>query len=543
MSRLSALDAYFLYLETAETPMHIGSLTIFGPGGGSEEGLFERFRDHTVAQFDLLPSYRRWPRTMPLAIDHPVWVDAYNIDLDYHIRHVALPRPGTMEQLRNLVAELHTILLDRRRPLWQYYFIEGLEGGRFAVYVKVHHADMDGVAGMGTLPFVYDFSPDPPRLRPHSTRVSKTEPPDLPALIGTAFADFLRQGLRLVTSLPAAARTVAKLARNPGRDMRYLVGVVRDTPKTIFNTSISGHRSFGTASVSLSEVKAVAKARGATINDIVLAISAGALRHYLHDRGALPDAPLTAAVPASLRQPDDSRLNNQVMFTLCKLATDVTEPLRRLAAIKVSSQDAKGLFADVKEVLTTDISIIGVPIVVTGVARFVGTTGAADLLPAIANVIISNVPGPRLPMYLSGVAAVHYFPISIPYHGCALNITVQTYLDNLECGVIACRTVVPDAQVIADFLVEEFEILKRASEALSRPDAVETIEIAPLVSSASADHKPARRTFPAAKTPATANKAAASVRTTAGRMGSTSSSRTGKRPVSRRVRPKLGPEQ
>jgi WS/DGAT/MGAT family acyltransferase len=479
MNRLSALDAYFLYLESPETPMHFGSLTIFGPAAVSGEKLFEGFRDHTVAQFDRLASYRRRPRAMPLAIDHPVWVDADALDLDYHLRHMALPRPGTMGQLRNLIAQLHMTLLDRRRPLWQYYLIEGLEGGGFAVYAKVHHADMDGVAGMQTLPFIYDLSPDPPPVDAAAARVRRRESPDFPSLIGGALADFIGQGVRLVGSLPAAARTVAKIAQSPVRDLRYLVDVIRDTPKTIFNKTISDRRSFGTASVPLSDAKEVAKARGATINDIVLAICAGALRRYLKERRALPDAPLTAAVPASLRGRDDKTLNNQVLFTLCKLATDRAEPLQRLAAVKASSQDAKGLFADVKEVLTTDFSIIGAPIVATGLARLVRMTGAADLLPAVANVIISNVPGPRTPIYFAGAPAAHYFPVSIPYHSFALNITVQSYLDNLEFGVVACRAAVPDAQLIATYLVEEFEALKLASEALGRPEAIETVEIGP----------------------------------------------------------------
>ncbi len=501
MNRLSALDAYFLYLELAETPMHFASLTLFGPAAISGEKLFESFRDHTVAQFDRLASYRRWPRETPFAIDHPVWVEAESLDLEYHLRHMALPRPGSMAQLRRLVAELHMTRLDRRRPLWQYTLIEGLEDGGFAVYAKVHHADMDGVAGMETLPFIYDLSADPPPVEKPPARSAKAAAPNFPGMVGGAFADFARQGARLVGSLPAAARTVMKIARRPAQDMRYLIDVFRDTPKTIFNKSISARRSFGTASVPLSAAKQIAKARDATINDVVLTICAGALRRYLTERKALPRACLTAAVPASLRARDDARLNNQVLFTLCKLATDEAEPLRRLAAVKASARDAKGLFADVKEVLTTDISIIGAPIVITAAARLVGMTGAADLFPPVANVVISNVPGPREPIYFAGAAAAHYFPVSIPYHGLALNITVQSYLDNLEFGLIACRAAVPDAQRIADYLLEEFEALKRASEALSQPDAIETIEIAPPVLSIAGDAAQAKPASPAAKRP------------------------------------------
>jgi diacylglycerol O-acyltransferase / wax synthase len=476
MNRLSAVDALFLYLETPETPMHVGSLTIFAPP--TPKDVFRRFRDHTVARLDLLPSYRRRIRTMPLGIDHPVWVDEDEIDLDYHIRHVVLPRPGTMEQLRSMVARRHMIQLDRARPLWQYYLIEGLEDGGFAVYVKIHHSDMDGVAGITTLPFVYDFAADPPPLNTPPVRIAKAEGPDVPALIGTAFADFLRQGVRVLTSVPTTVRTLAKIGRQPVRDIRYLLDAVSATPRTIFNTSISRLRGVGTSSLSLADVKAVAKARHATINDVVLAICAGALRRYLTDRDALPDKPLMAGVPISLREPGDTRMNNQVVFSLCRLATDVADPLQRLAAIVAAAQQAKGVFLDVKGAVTTDISFLWAPVLLSGLSRMWRMTGAADVLPPVVNVVISNVPGPRTPMYIAGAPAVHYFPLSIPFHGGALNITVESYVDKLEFGLLACRLTVPRVQVIADYLVAEFDLLKRATDALARPEAIETIEIA-----------------------------------------------------------------
>ena len=173
MKRLSALDALFLYMETPETPMHVASVTIFEPGQPGED-LFQRFRAHTASRLDLLPSYRRRLEWTPLGMDHPVWVDDEKIDLDYHIRHAALPKPGGMAELRALVAQLHAVPLDRARPLWEYTFIEGLEGGRFAVYVKVHHSAMDGIAGMATLGVIYDFEPGPPGEKLPRTLV----PPD-----------------------------------------------------------------------------------------------------------------------------------------------------------------------------------------------------------------------------------------------------------------------------------------------------------------------------------------------------------------------------
>jgi len=475
MNRLSAVDALFLYLETPETPMHVGSLTIFAPPTPAH--VFQQFRDHTVARFDLLPSYRRRVKSMPLAIDHPVWVEEDEIDLDYHICHLVLPPPGTREQLRELVARRHMVPLDRARPLWQYFLIEGLEDGGFAVYIKVHHSDMDGVVGIATLPLVFDVAPEPPPLNRPPIRITNAERPDVPALIGTALADFVRQGARVITSIPSAVRTLARIGSQPVRDVGYLIDVVRRTPWTIFNKSISRLRSFGTATLPLADAKQVAKTRNATLNDVVLAVCAGALRRYLMDRRALPHESLIAAVPASLREPGDTRLNNQVVFTLCRLATDITDPLQRLAAIAAETRKTKGVFFDVKEILTTDISIPGAPAVVAGLSWLWRMTGAADMLPPLANLVISNVPGPRTPIYVAGAPALHYFPLSIPYHGGALNITVESYLDHLDFGLVACRTVVPDVQVIADYLVAEFDLMKCASSALLAPDFIEVIEL------------------------------------------------------------------
>jgi diacylglycerol O-acyltransferase / wax synthase len=472
MNRLSLVDSLFLYLETPQTPMNIASLTIFTPALPQTD-LFARFHEHTAARLDLLPSYRRRLEMTPLGLDHPVWVTEDSIDLDHHIRHNVLPKPGTMEQLRACVAELHAVPLDRARPLWEYHLIEGLEHGAFAVYIKMHHCDMDGIAGMSTLDVVYDFSPDggPAPLR-HKAVGPSGEPADFLELTSTAIADFLRQGYRAVTSLPGAARTLAKAAPHFTRDARFLLSYATQMPRTPFNVAISPHRVYATCSLPLAEVKRIAKSRGATINDVVLALSAGALRRYLIDHHALPNAPLIAGVPASLRAPGDATLNNQVMFSLSRLPTDVSDPLQRLAAARSAGQEAKGLFADVRDLLTTDISIVGAPLVITALGRLMAGTRAYNVVRPFFNVVVSNVPGPREPMYCAGAPARHYFPMSIPFHGCALNITVQSYLDQLDFGLIACSETVPDAQRIADYLAEDFEALRKADEASSRSDVI-----------------------------------------------------------------------
>ena len=305
MKRLSFLDALFLYAETPKTPMHVASVTIFKPTSPRDD-FFARFREHVAARLELLPSYRRRLQATPLGIDHPVWVLEDKLDLDYHIRHQALPKPGGMEELRTLIGRLHAVPLDRSRPLWEYHFIEGLEGDQFAVYVKVHHSTMDGLAGMATLGVTYDFAPGaehetlPLRIVPPDA-----EPSDLIELTSTAVGDFIRQGWRAAKSLPGVVRALRKAAPNFGRDARFLYSYVKDMPRTPFNKAISEHRVYATSSLPLDEVRALAKSRGATINDVVLALCAGALRRYLAEHGALPERPLragTAGVGAASRQ-------------------------------------------------------------------------------------------------------------------------------------------------------------------------------------------------------------------------------------------------
>lgn len=460
MNRLSALDATFLYLETPDTPMHIGSLTIFAPAKDPDT-LFERFREHTRAQLDRLPSYYRRLKKTPLSIDHPVWVRARHIDLDYHVRHLALPSPGTMAQLRDLTAQLHAVPLDRSRPLWRYHLIEGLEDGGFAVYIKVHHAAMDGVAGLMTLGVVYDLTPDAASdSAPQFQIPFEEKSPDFLELTSTAIADFIRQAGRAVGSVPALARTAARMAPNLARDARTAYSYAKGAPRTLLNVPIARERVFATSSVSLAEAKGLAKARGATLNDLVLGLCAGGLRRYLQDRGGLPDQPLVAAVPASIRSAGDVRLNNQVLFTLAHLPTNLSSPTERLDAARDSMNESKDLFAEARDLMTTDLSILGAPMAITALGRLTGTRiGAA--VPSFFNVIISNVPGPRRPVYCLGAPARHYFPVSIPYHNCALNITVQSYLDNLDFGLVAWRGAAPDAQRLAEMIVEEFEALRQ----------------------------------------------------------------------------------
>jgi diacylglycerol O-acyltransferase len=462
MERLSALDASFLYGETPETPMHVAGLGIFdkAPEGTN---VFEAFRDHIRARLHLLPFFHRKLALSPIQLDHPVWIEDDAVDFDYHIRHMALPKPGTGEQLRTLVARLHMILLDRSRPLWQYYVIEGLQGGGFAVYLKMHHAGIDGGAGMASLETIFSDSPEPSVVPPPPPPRKKEATPNIFELISSSYSNFFNQQRQFYESWPDISKAIAnvsqRLTENLSEPSPFALA-----PKTIFNVTLSNQRSFATGTIPLGDVKALGKLLGAKINDIVLTVCAGALRRYLLKRNSLPDESLVAAVPVSLRKEGNTDMNNQVTAMLCKLATDVADPVERLQAIVASSNVSKERLGVVKDVIPTDISWLGAPIVLTGMARLFGRGNIAETMPPVMNVLISNVPGPRKPLYCAGTEMLAYFPVSIPAHGGVLNITVQSYVDRLDFGLIACKAAVPDIDKLMGYLIYEFEALKAAAD-------------------------------------------------------------------------------
>jgi diacylglycerol O-acyltransferase / wax synthase len=475
MDRLSALDASFLYGETPESPMHVAGLAIFGPVPADTD-IFAMFRNHLKSRLHLVPFFERKLALAQIQLDHPVWVHDDNLDLDYHFRHTSLPKPGTREQLETLVARLHMILLDRARPLWQYYVIEGLEGGGFAVYIKMHHAGIDGGAGMAALPIIFGTSPDPERTPLPSPPAKASRAPEIFELISDSYAKFFNQQREFYESWPDLGKAIAKVGQRVTEDLANPSRMLPLAPKTLFNVSLSSQRSFGTCTISLRDVKAVAKLTKSKINDVVMTISAGALRRYLELRKALPEGPLIAAVPVSLRKAGNADMNNQVTAMLCNLATDIADPIRRLEAIVASSTDAKKRLEDIRDVIPTDLTWLGAPIIITGMARLMGQAKLAEQLPAIVNVLISNVPGPKDPLYCAGATMVNYFPVSIPSNGSVLNITVQSYLDNLDFGLISCRAAVPDIEKLVEFLVDEFDRLRKAAGGPEQAKA-QTIEI------------------------------------------------------------------
>jgi diacylglycerol O-acyltransferase len=476
--QLSGIDASFLYLETPETPMHVAGLTYFQLPEGFEGSFYGHFRRFFESRLHTIPIFSKRLAPSLYDLDHPGWVDADDLDLDYHLRETALPAPGTEAQLEEVIGRLHANTLDRSRPLWQFYVITGLENGQGVLYSKVHHAAIDGGAGMAINKALYDVTAVPREVAPAPTKPAAPKPaPSSPVAvdpvkgIADIMGNMMRQQLKMWEAAPAImnAMTDAFLAK-PG-EMPKALGTLQslvtqlptlDAPKTPFNATITRERSYAARTISLDDAKAIAKAGGAKLNDVVMAVCSGALRRYLQEKGQLPDKPLIAGVPISLREPGDTRQNNQVSGMLCQIATDIADPAERLAAIVRSSSQAKQLAGTFRDAVPQDFAFVGAPILLQLVMLVYGRSGLADRLPMPMNVTISNVPGPPMPLYCAGAKVTALHPVSIAAHGAALNITVQSYMDALNFGLTADRRAVPDVGRLGDYLVEAADDLKKA---------------------------------------------------------------------------------
>jgi WS/DGAT/MGAT family acyltransferase len=498
MNHLSGMDASFLHLETPEMPMHVGSLQIGDLPEGYAGDYYEDVKRWMGTRMHLASVFQRKLALMPFDLANPVWVDDEDVDLDYHVRHVILPRPGTKLQLEQYVARLHSSLLDRSRPLWEVYVIEGLNTGQVAIYTKMHHSAIDGQAGVAIAkallsPTAVPAPVKPPRARPRTNQYQL----GVAELAGAALSNAVAQYVKLFRSLPLALRTVADLvapvSETDGKRHLTRPEGLRLGPKTPINVAITNQRAFAGRTLPLAEVKAMAKRTGTSLNDMVLAICAGALKRYLADYDCRPDKPLIAGVPVSLREAGNTDPNNQVSMMLVSLATDVPDRLERLKAINESAKAGKKLQGTVKPAIPTDFPSLGVPWLMTGLVSLYGRSRLANRLPPIANVAISNVPGPQFPLYFAGAKLANYFPVSIPGHGIALNITVQSYNGMLEVGLTACRRALPDVADLADYIVEEHQKLLGVIGALDEAPAAAAVEAAVAAAPAPAVKRPAAK--------------------------------------------------
>ncbi|KQV53037.1 hypothetical protein ASC95_09715 [Pelomonas sp. Root1217] len=531
MKQLAGLDASFLYLETPQMPMHVGALHLLELPVGYDGDYVEDLREHMRARMPLLPALRRRLIAMPLGLSNPGWVDA-EPDLEEHIVEIPLPEGSGMADLEAQVGALHPVLLDRSQPLWKFHVFTGLEPGpdgqqHVALYTQLHHAAVDGQAAVALAQVILDLSPEPRAIDAIAARGKKRGQLGTVGMLRAAVSQQWKQTVKLARSLPSAANILGNMAMGYAGGaaagasidkLRTLLGDVAaqttalvrgktavsslgPAPRTRFNVSLSDTRSFSGVTLPLAELHRTRKRHHASVNDAVLFVIGGALRRYFAKHGPLPRKSLIAAVPVSTRAAGDTTSNNQATMTFMSLGTHLSDPSERLAHVMASSKAMKAQMSQLKSLMPTDFPSLGIPWLMQAGAMLYGRAKVAEKLPVVANVVISNVPGPQLPLYLAGAKMLTNYPTSIAVHGLALNVTVQTYNQSLDIGLMACGEALPETAELSAYVEAAF----MEFQALPVAEVVEP-EPAPVVKKAAAKKVPAKK--PVAKKVA-AKKAAA----------------------------------
>ncbi len=455
MERLTGLDASFLYNETPTLHMHTLKFSVLDvstvPGGYA----FERVRQELQDRLHLLPPFRRKVVEVPGRITHPVWIEDPDFDLDYHVRRVGIPPPGGTREMDDVIAEIASWPLDRSRPLWEIWVLEGLEGGRIGFLAKIHHALADGVAAAALLANVMALTPEeiapPPPPEPW---VPDTMPTRSSLLLG-ALLDLFKGLFRLPQLVRRTSGKLGELRRHKRSAPVATPRPIRDAPRTPFNLALTPHRSFATTTLPLADLKKVKAAFGVTVNDVVLGIVAGSLRQWLLARDALPDKGLVAGVPVSTDDPGEIRLlGNRVSNMFTALRTDVADPVERLARIHDVTKAAKVVHNLLGIDMMADWIEYTPPRPYSWAMRTYGRLRLADHHPPPINLVVSNVPGPREPLYVAGGRMEGIWSVGPILEGIGMNVTVWSYCDDLNVGVIACREHIKDPHEITDGMAE-----------------------------------------------------------------------------------------
>lgn len=490
MKQLSGIDTSFLNLETATSFGHINSLSIYRRPEDADFDPYEVFRSQVESKLGLLEPFRRRLVEVPLGLDRPYWINDPDFDLDFHVRHIGVPGEGSQTQVGDLVGRLIGRPMDRSRPLWEGYVIEGLESGDFAILLKLHHSTIDGAAGAEMLGMLLDTD----ATEDQSRWTPEVEPGVGELLARTAFglAKTPAKGLRLQAKMlnelgkitrsqgiSNIARTVQQGLPGPaGQVVRRALGVSERPeeqdqvpllpriggPRTPFNASITAHRRFAYRAAPLAHIKAIKSELGATVNDVVMAVCAGGLRRYLESHDALPDRDLIAMIPVSIRTGEETeKWSNRVSAIFADLPTAADDPIERVEQVHSSMIAAKEQFDLMPADMIGELSDLAPPALAMRAARLATRTRLADRTNPPANLVLSNVPGPRAPLHLGDAELKHYYPVSTIVDGQGLNITVQSYVDTLDFGLVSCRELVPDLWDLADLIIEEISVLAEAA--------------------------------------------------------------------------------
>jgi diacylglycerol O-acyltransferase len=459
MQRLSGLDASFLYLETAKQPLHVCSIleldTSTMPGGYT----FDRLRDELSLRIKGIPQFREKLADSPFNLDHPVWVDDNDFDVDRHLHRIGLPAPGGRRELAEICGHIASLQLDRSRPLWEMWVIENIagtdasQGGRLAVMTKVHHAGVDGVSGANLMSILCSTEPDAPPPDPVEG-VGDANPLELAV---SGLVKFATRPLHLVNVLPGTVSSVIETVRRArsGQAMTRPFAA----PQTAFNATITGHRNIAFAQLDLEDIKTVKNRFGVKVNDVVMALCGGVMRQFLLDRGELPEAPLVAMVPVSVRDKSDRAGRNQVSGMFSRLQTHIADPAERLLSIAKANSVAKQHSSAIAATLLQDWSQFAAPAVFGIAMRAYSNSRLTESRP-VHNLVISNVPGPQTPLYFLGSEVKAMYPLGPIFHGSGLNVTVMSLNGKLDVGIISCPELLPDLWDMADdFAVALEELL------------------------------------------------------------------------------------
>jgi diacylglycerol O-acyltransferase / wax synthase len=478
MQQLSGQDASFVYFETAATPMHIGSVAIYDPS--TAPGGFVRFKDilkFIESRLQGARSFRQKLVRVPFDLDHPYWVEDGDFDLEYHVRHIALPQPGDWRQLCIQTARLHARPLDLTKPLWEFWIVEGLNNipgipkGSFAMVSKVHHAAIDGMSGVEMSAAIHDLTPDM-RANVHPDDWQPEQKPGLGELAVRTYINSLRQPLRFARTFWNTIPGVAELTKQVSAGDISIAGT-KLAPITRFNKKVSAHRIFDGATFALDDVRAVkGVVPGATVNDVILTIIGGGLRTYLESKGEVPPENMTAMAPISVRaEGEKEALGNLVSAMVVSLGTSIADPLERLVHIHGESKNSKAMTNAVGARTLTDYSQL-IPSGLAGLgARLYTRLGVANAHAPVFNCVATNVPGSRLPLYFVGAKLVKMLGLGPVFDGMGLINTIYSYVDEICISFTSDRNMIPDPDAYADALRQSFEELKTAAMEATKPAA------------------------------------------------------------------------
>lgn len=463
MRRLGGLDAAFLYAETPSWHMHVSAVLIVDPSTAPGGFTFDKLKAMTVERLPSVPQFRWRPVEVPLGLDRPVWAEADDFDPDYHIRRIAVPAPGGPDEVGELCGRLIGYKLDRTKPLWEMWVIEGLEDGKVAVLTKIHHSIIDGVSGAGLAEILLDLEPDPQRDPPpikDSLHHHGAPNPWLlfgEGVVTTMFKTPFRM-MKFGSQLVRKGFTFGSMMRSDNPPTTPL-----QTPRTPFNAPITPHRSFASSRVPLERVKALKHAYDVKLNDVVLALCAGALRRYLEHVDELPEQSLVAQVPVSLRAEGDESVGTKVGPMFTSLETEIDDPVKRLLAIHDDTMRAKEMRQAMSAHGIMGLTETTPPGLLTLAARMYTAAGLEQRGLPLYNLIISNVPGPDFPLYMGGAKLTALYPMGPLILGSGLNVTVISYCGSLDFGFLTCPETVPETDFIAEGVPLALEELERAA--------------------------------------------------------------------------------